>query len=176
MQQPPSDSHISAENALGIAVPELHSAPVFYPAGTRLIWISGAGEIDSIDCGEAALRLRASVPVICHRQWSEARAGTEIEACLDVMELFAFVRPARFCLPTPRGLAAQLSLPMPSEAEDMADAIAAVRAAVRAAKDLCIAGPSSETSSAVRCRRLLHLIDDSVAKLLFVLLTFFFVF
>ena len=120
MQQPPSDSHISAGNALGIAVPELHSAPAFYPAGTRLIWISGAGEIDSIDRGEAALRLRASVPVICHRRWSEARAGTEIEACLDVMELFAFVRPARFCLPTPRGLAAQLSLPMPSGAEDMA--------------------------------------------------------
>ena len=120
MQQPPSDSHISAGNALGIAVPELHSAPVFYPAGTRLIWISGAGEIDSIDRGEAALRLRASVPVICHRRWSEARAGTEIEACLDVMELFAFVRPARFCLPTPRGLAAQLSLPMPNGAEDMA--------------------------------------------------------
>ena len=114
MQQPPSDSHISAGNALGIAIPELHSAPAFYPAGTRLIWISEAGEIDSIDRGEAALRLRASVPVICHRRWSEARAGTEIEACLDVMELFAFVRPARFCLPTPRGLAAQLSLPMPS--------------------------------------------------------------
>ena len=49
MQQPPSDSHISTGNALGIAVPELHSAPVFYPAGTRLIWISGAGEIDTID-------------------------------------------------------------------------------------------------------------------------------
>ena len=120
MQRPPSDSDTAPGNALGITVPELHSAPVFYPAGTRLIWISGAGEIDSIDRAEAAARLRASVPVICHRRWSEARAGTEIEDCLDVMELFAFVRPARFCLPTPRGLAAQLSLPMPAGAEDMA--------------------------------------------------------
>ena len=100
MQQPPSDSHKSAGNALGIAVPELHSAPVFYPAGTQLIWISGAGEIDSIDRGEAALRLRASVPVICHRRWSEARAGTEIEACLDVMELFAFC--LLYTSPSPR--------------------------------------------------------------------------
>ena len=85
MQQPPFDSHISTGSALGTAVPELHSAPVFYPAGTRLIWITEAGEIDSIDCGEAVMRLRATVPVICHRRWSEARAGTEIEACLDVM-------------------------------------------------------------------------------------------
>ena len=37
-----------------------------------------------------------------------------------------------------------------SEAGEMADAVAAVRAAVRAAKDLCIAGPSAETSAAVR--------------------------
>ena len=116
MQHPPSDSLLPP----GITVPELHSAPVFYPAGTRLIWISEAGEIDSIDRAEAARQLRRTVPVICHRRWSEARAGTEIETCLDVMELFAFVRPARFCLPTPRGLAAQLSLPMPTGAEDMA--------------------------------------------------------
>ena len=54
MQQPPSDSHISTGNTLGITVPELHSAPAFYPAGTRLIWISEAGEIDSIDRAEAA--------------------------------------------------------------------------------------------------------------------------
>ena len=116
MQSPPSDSLPPP----GPAVPELHSAPVFYPAGTRLIWISEAGEIDSIGRPEAAQRLGRTVPVICHRRWSEARAGTEIETCLDVMELFAFVRPARFCLPTPRGLAAQLSLPMPAGAEDMA--------------------------------------------------------
>ena len=41
MQHPPSDSLLPP----GITVPELHSAPVFYPAGTRLIWISEAGEI-----------------------------------------------------------------------------------------------------------------------------------
>ena len=104
----------------GITVPELQSAPVFYPAGTRLIWISEAGEIETIDRPTAAARLARHVPLICHRRWTEARAGTEIEACLDIMELYAFVRPARFCLPTPRGLATQLALPLPAGGEDMA--------------------------------------------------------
>ncbi len=103
-----------------VTIPELHAAPVFYPAGTRLIWISEAGEIATIDRQTAAARLARNVPIVCHRRWSEARAGHEIATCLDVMELYAFVRPARFCLPTPRGLAAQLALPRPAGGEDMA--------------------------------------------------------
>jgi hypothetical protein len=103
-----------------VTIPELHAAPVFYPAGTRLIWISEAGEIAAIDRQTASARLARNVPLVCHRRWSEARAGQEIETCLDVMELYAFVRPARFCLPTPRGLAAQLALPRPVGGEDMA--------------------------------------------------------
>lgn len=103
-----------------LTIPELHAAPVFYPAGTRLIWISDAGEIATIDRQTAAARLARNVPIVCHRRWSEARAGHEIETCLDVMELYAFIRPARFCLPTPRGLAAQLALPRPAGGEDMA--------------------------------------------------------
>ena len=103
-----------------VTIPELHAAPVFYPAGTRLIWISEAGEIATIDRQTAAARLARNVPIVCHRRWSEARAGHEIATCLDVMELYAFIRPARFCLPTPRGLAAQLALPRPAGGEDMA--------------------------------------------------------
>ena len=103
-----------------VTIPELHAASVFYPAGTRLIWISEAGEIATIDRQTAAARLARNVPIVCHRRWSEARAGHEIATCLDVMELYAFIRPARFCLPTPRGLAAQLALPRPAGGEDMA--------------------------------------------------------
>ncbi|HCD21899.1 MAG TPA: hypothetical protein DEQ79_09935, partial [Alphaproteobacteria bacterium] len=45
--------------ALGevITVPDLHAAPVFYPSGTRLIWISEAGEISDIRRETAATRL-----------------------------------------------------------------------------------------------------------------------
>ena len=128
MQRPPDDTPhphpVPASDSLGlgdtIAVPELHAAPVFYPSGTRLIWISDAGEISDISREAASARLRGQIAVLCHRRWSEARAGCEINSCLDVMELFAFVRPARFCLPTPRGLASQLGLATPQSGEDMA--------------------------------------------------------
>src|SRR5581483_1465085 len=37
-------------------------------------------------------------------------------AAHDLLELFAFVLPARFCLPTPRGLARALALALPADA------------------------------------------------------------
>ena len=128
--------------ALGevITVPDLHAAPVFYPSGTRLIWISEAGEISDIRRETAATRLQSGVVVLCHRRWSEARANTEIKVCLDVMELFAFARPARFCLPTPRGLAAQLGLAVPQSGEDMAALLP--RAAFMLLDELADAAPA----------------------------------
>ena len=42
-----------------------------------------------------------------------------------MLELFAFVRPARFCLPTPRGLAASLGLARPARLADEAVVLAA---------------------------------------------------
>lgn len=101
-------------------VPELHNAPVFYPHGKSLIWISANGEIQSLDQQAVAAELSLGPPLLCHRRWSSARAGVEIEVALDVMELFAFVRPARFCLPTATGLANQMALPRPQTGEDMA--------------------------------------------------------
>ncbi len=42
---------------------------------------------------------------------------------LDVLELFAFVRPARFCAPSPSGLALALGQPEPKGAEAQAQAL-----------------------------------------------------
>jgi len=99
---------------------ELHSIPVLYPHGTRFVWISRDGEIAELDSQAIAAELALGPALVCHRRWSEARIGIEIPSSLDVMELFAFVRPARFCLPTPTGLASQLALPRPLGGEDMA--------------------------------------------------------
>ena len=116
MQRPPSDSR-TTPTPRGL----LESCTA-RPSSTRraqLIWISEAGEIDDIDWPTAAARLAR----MCHRSATAADrglAGTEIEACPDIMELYAFVRPARFCLPTPRGLATQPVLPLPAGGEDMA--------------------------------------------------------
>ena len=72
------------------------------------------------EAAEAGDPLALGIVLLCHRRWSSARAGVEIDHYLDVMELFAFVRPARFALPTPAGLAQQLGLARPQNGEDMA--------------------------------------------------------
>ncbi|MGB2492680.1 MAG: ATP-dependent DNA helicase, partial [Candidatus Puniceispirillum sp.] len=104
----------------GVEIPELHSAPVFYPHGSHLIWISENGEIAELDRTAISHKLAHNIVLLCHRRWSSARAGTDITRALDIMELFAFVRPARFCLSTPIGLAAQMGLARPQNGEAMA--------------------------------------------------------
>ncbi len=102
------------------AQPDLHNIPLFYPHGTRLIWIRTDGEICQLDQQAIAAELALGPVLLCHRRWSEARAGIEIRDYLDIMELYAFIRPARFALPTPTGLAQQLGLARPQSGEDMA--------------------------------------------------------
>ena len=107
-------------DSTSISLPDLHGVPVFYPHGTQLIWISQNGEITHPNRATIAAELALGIVLLCHRRWSSARAGVEIDHYLDVMELFAFVRPARFALPTPAGLAQQLGLARPQNGEDMA--------------------------------------------------------
>ncbi len=64
--------------------------------------------------------LPAGVPVlVCHLPYIASRA-TLPGGVLDVLELFAFVRPAVFCVPTIGGLASALKIPMPQTPEDAA--------------------------------------------------------
>jgi len=53
-------------------------------------------------------------PILCHRLATARRLKVAPFAALDVLELFAFARPAQFCLPTPRGLAEVLNIRIPT--------------------------------------------------------------
>jgi ATP-dependent DNA helicase DinG len=55
-----------------------------------------------------------------------ARLGLEEIAAHDLLELFAFVRPAVFCLPTVRGLCEALDLQVPATPEQEAAALPAI--------------------------------------------------
>lgn len=61
--------------------------------------------------------------VICHRPTAIARVGQEAAQALDVMELFAFVRPAQPVIPSPQGISAALGLPLPATIEQEAAAL-----------------------------------------------------
>ncbi|MDH3240287.1 MAG: ATP-dependent DNA helicase [Alphaproteobacteria bacterium] len=99
------------------------------------------GTVAQLTRREAATRARAEAMVVCHMPAAARRLNIAGFAALDVLELFAFVHPARFCLPTPRGLARALdfgedALPAPAdhpaEAEALAKAASALLAALAA--------------------------------------------
>jgi ATP-dependent DNA helicase DinG len=93
-----------------IALPD---APALVVGAADAAWLSADGEIEMLPLGEAARRARATPPFVCHGRAAAGRLKMPPFAAYDLLELFAFVRPARFCLPTPRGVAAALDNPVP---------------------------------------------------------------
>ncbi|TCS63574.1 ATP-dependent DNA helicase [Varunaivibrio sulfuroxidans] len=96
------------------------------------------GEVRSLSSAQARRTLSSGIggkrphgPVlVCHGRATAKRLDLETIHVLDVLELFAFVRPARFCLPTARGVAQELDLPIPAtmarEAESLLGSAAAL--------------------------------------------------
>ena len=94
--------------------------PVLWPAPKLCVWISVDGEVEEITRAEATRRAGATPPLVCHARAATRRMGCDRFAAYDVLELFAFVRPAQFCLPTPRGLAESFDLDPPNSHVDEA--------------------------------------------------------
>lgn len=78
------------------------------------IWVATPdGEVRGISRGEA-IRLAADTPtLVLNAPLVAQRLGYAELSGLDLLELFAFLRPARFMVPTPKGLAAATGLPTP---------------------------------------------------------------
>src|SRR3984893_14194463 len=88
-------------------------APVLVAGFREVLWLSPDGEIEALAPTEARSRVERETPMLCHASATARRLDVAIFPALDLLELFAFVRPARFCVPTPRGLAASLGLDLP---------------------------------------------------------------
>jgi ATP-dependent DNA helicase DinG len=128
------------------AIQEDVPPPVLVAGLTGAVWLSQDGEVEALTAGEAARRAAAAAPLVCHRRATATRLGIDPFPAYDLLELFAFVRPARFCAPTPRGLAQSLDLGDPQSLEDQALALG--RAADRLLRELAAhEGPSSPAVS-----------------------------
>ena len=88
-------------------------APVLVAGFREVVWLTPEGEIEALSPAEAARRAQVDTPMLCHAVATARRLDAPGFVALDLLELFAFVRPARFCVPTPRGLAEALGLPRP---------------------------------------------------------------
>jgi len=113
-------------------------------AGVRgAVWLSADGEVEDLSHKEAASRINDGArPLVCHGPATAGWLRVEPFPALDLLELFAFVFPARFCLPTPKGLAEALDLAIPGSLEAEAECLMAAadalldRAGQNANKDI----------------------------------------
>src|SRR5689334_7418596 len=92
------------------------------------LWLSEDGEIERLSGPDAARRATAASPLVVHAPATAARLGLDHLPAHDLLELYAFVRPATFCLPTPRGLAEAMDI-------DPSDELAALPKIARALLD-----------------------------------------
>lgn len=102
----------------------LPETPVLVAALSAAAWLTTDGEIEEISLKTAARRIgKPPGPLLCHGPATARRIGIEPFPCFDILELFAFVRPAEFCVPTPRGLAEALDMAQPDDLADQAMSI-----------------------------------------------------
>ncbi|MEJ0072449.1 MAG: ATP-dependent DNA helicase [Pseudomonadota bacterium] len=98
-------------------------------AGTRrTLFLSPDGELEELDPAAARRRLSGIAPLVCHARSLARRLELPGLRCHDVLELFAFVRPAQFAVPTARGLAERLELDCPPGRAGEALALARIAA------------------------------------------------
>ncbi|MEP6339835.1 MAG: ATP-dependent DNA helicase, partial [Parasphingorhabdus sp.] len=80
------------------------------------IWISGTdGSTQAISKGQAIGRVSETPHILLNAPLMGQRLGYPDLSGLDLLELFAFMYPARFVVPTPAGLAKTLGLKKPEE-------------------------------------------------------------
>ncbi|MEC8288609.1 MAG: ATP-dependent DNA helicase, partial [Pseudomonadota bacterium] len=89
-------------------------------AGYRSVVIAAAdGSVETLAPLEAIQRISEGLlPIVCHAPATTRRLNSSPFSTLDILELYAFVRPAHFCRPTPSGIADALELNQPGGLED----------------------------------------------------------
>ncbi len=98
-------------------------APALAVGFREAVWLTADGEVETLDHREAARRTARTPAIVCHAPSVARRLRRDDLPLLDVLELYAFVRPATFALPTVQGLAAAVGLAPPHSLEDQALAL-----------------------------------------------------
>jgi ATP-dependent DNA helicase DinG len=90
-----------------LALPALHASHGGH-------WLRPAsGGTQAVSKGDAIMAAADTPVLMLNAPLVASRLGYPDLSGLDLLEAFAFVHPARFCVPTPRGLAEALGLPQP---------------------------------------------------------------
>jgi len=94
------------------------------------IWIAAGGEVREAARGEAIARLAETPHILLNAPLVGQRLGYPDVSGLDLLELFAFVHPARFAVPTVAGLARACGVRPPEGDAEAAAALIAIAGAL----------------------------------------------
>ncbi|PHQ58799.1 MAG: helicase, partial [Sphingobium sp.] len=79
------------------------------------IWLREDGRTHALAKGQAISRAAETPVLLLNAPLTGQRLGYPELNGLDLLELWAFLHPARFLVPTPKGLAEALDLPPPAQ-------------------------------------------------------------
>jgi ATP-dependent DNA helicase DinG len=110
-----------------LALPALHASH----AGS---WLRAAGgPTRGVGKGDAVMAVADTPHLLLNAPLAASRLGYPDLSGLDLLELYAFVHPARFCVPTPKGLAHALGMAAPASDDAVPELLQAAGAALLAA-------------------------------------------
>jgi ATP-dependent DNA helicase DinG len=92
--------------------------PALCVTAHKAAWLSADGEMKSGMAMQAAKDIEGRQVIVCHAPYTTARLDFSAFHALDILELFAFVHPAKFCVPTPVGLCRALGVAAPTSFDD----------------------------------------------------------
>ena len=104
-----------AQKQQSIALPDV---PVLWATTKKAFILTPDGELQTPPKHKAQQILHKKPVLACHMPYTCKRLGVDDLFGFDVLELFAFVHPGKFCVPTPAGLAKALGLSVPDSQED----------------------------------------------------------
>lgn len=113
--------------------------PAMAVGSARAVVLTVDGDFLTLTHRQAADHLSKSPHILCNAPLITRRLRTGGVASYDILELFAFVRPARFTLPTIGGVMESLAQPMPLA--DLADEALALKQAAA----ILLADPAADT-------------------------------
>lgn len=82
-------------------------------------YLNDDGEIFNLSSSEL-YKIKYDRPLlVCHAPYMHAKLGHKRLPMLDILELYAFVHPTRFAVPTPHGMCKALGVTLPEDIADM---------------------------------------------------------
>ena len=100
-----------------VAPIDIPDIPVLFADGIHAAILTRDGEIETLSHEQARKKIDGESPLVCHAPYTARQLSLSALPAFDLLELFAFIHPGKFCVPTPTGMAKALGITPPTDFE-----------------------------------------------------------